>query len=267
MKGALVKNIDSNRSFIVLESMTCGALLWRVRIEHVGQHYLVDFAPVEPSKPWVFEQCVIMTRWRAIGLKARPPSWAHGGRSTPRLALVATGKAMSILRFAASRGFPGLTMPFPTKVAHHIGLDRPAKTEKALLREMITKLCPDFSESAIEACLRDRGRARAPKDADSCSLLAKDMGVFEQVQGLIDECDRTDVREAVEKLVEAKQTRKNVAQERSAGRSQTSAVARVSSASAASSAGEARLPPKRQTVPKDLRTETQVQHLKPPVRG
>ena len=111
------------------------------------------------------------------------------------------GQALPLTKFAATRAFPGLTVPVLKRVAGDAGLENPPKTEASLIRALVVHLLPGINDKTIEAIMKDRGRARAPRDADICSLLSSSMEIFELVKGCIDEADREDVKGTVEKMV------------------------------------------------------------------
>lgn len=273
VKGSLVLQTSEKKYFMVLEVLTCGALMWEVKVMRKGELFFFGFLS-NAEQPWVFHQCFDMKAWRAVGVKARPPSWvaAHvsgsATASSMKILLTPKGKAMTLERFAASRAFPGMTMPFLTKLASHLGIDRPARTEAKLLRELIVKVCPDFSEDTIEACLKDRGRATAPKDPDASSLLSKDMSVWEAVAGLVDEEEREDVKKAVQRMLEEKHGKPAAAKPKvnlaAVGPDQAAPVA-ASSSGSNSAAGSG--PPPKRKIPHGPRRESDVQYLKPPVKG
>lgn len=131
------------------------------------------------------------------------------------------------------------------------------------------KVCPDFTEGAIEACLKDRGRAKAPRDGDACSLF-KDISVFDAVSGLIDEEDREDVKKTIQKMLHVKSGKPPPAEEplvKESAADHPTPIAPLAPQSASSSAS----PPTtaKRTIPHDsgVRRESEVQYLKPPVKG
>lgn len=72
-KGSLVKNMRTKKHSVVLAVLTCGVLLWEVALRKVGDQSWFDLVSGS-ADPWTFEVCSDMKPWRAIAIKARPPS-------------------------------------------------------------------------------------------------------------------------------------------------------------------------------------------------
>lgn len=178
------------------------------------------------------------------------------------------GRCVAPLEVRSLEGIPRDDSALPGKARCALGFVEAGQAPGEVVAGVSCEGVPrGVSESTIEACLRDRARSKAPRDADRCSLLAKYISAYEMVKDLVDEEDRDDVKKTVEEMVEAR-TGKRKAAEATAKPAEPSRAAPSSSSGAASSSCPA---PSRQVakrpVPEGVHHESEVQHLKPPVTG
>ena len=160
---------------MVLHTSHLGAIVWRVKFKAVAETLLLNLVPQmsDDRRPIMFVLVDKMDEWQAVDCIAVPPRCAgqYGLPEGPAagIQVVVTAKSVSLEAYAALQAFPGMTVPYLSKLWSELKVktksSRPT-TEPALLRGLVSHCLPQLTAEQVENIvkLRKLKPSREPTD-------------------------------------------------------------------------------------------------------